>query len=89
MKTNFSLSDTWRAQFDIEQTSDKSYTRRYLSEDTEMLTSRLLIEGFRARNYFSLEGYKFQGLRSFDIKGQQPKVLPTIFYNFVSNNYFK
>ena len=83
LKTSFSLNDTWRAQFDIEQTSDKSYTRRYLSEDTEMLTSRLLVEGFRARNYFSLEGYKFQGLRSFDTKGQQPKVLPTIFYNFV------
>ena len=48
-----------------------------------MLTSRLLIEGFRARNYFSVEGYKFQGLRSFDIKGQQPIVLPTIFYSFV------
>ena len=83
MKTNFSLNDTWRARFDIEQTSDKSYTRRYLSEDTEMLTSRLSIEGFRTRNYFAVEGYKFQGLRSFDIKGQQPKVLPSIFYSFV------
>ena len=83
MKTGFSLNETWRAKFDLEQTSDKSYTRRYLSEDTEMLTSRLLIEGFRSRNYFSFEGYKFQGLRSFDIKGHQPKVLPAIFYSFV------
>ena len=83
LKTDFSLNETWRAKFDLEQTSDKSFTRRYLSEDKEMLTSRLLIEGFRSRNYFSVEGYKFQGLRSFDIKGQQPKVLPSIFYNFV------
>ena len=58
IKSNFSLNETWRAKVDIEQASDKTYYRKYISDDKEILRSHLLLEGFRDRNYLAIEGYK-------------------------------
>ena len=82
IKSNFSLNDTWRAKVNIEQASDKTYYRKYISDDEEILRSHLLLEGFRNRNYFAIEGYKFQGLRSTDERDSQPIVSPAISYSF-------
>ena len=82
IRSNFSLNDTWRAKVNIEQASDKTYYRKYISDDEEILRSHLLLEGFRNRNYFAIEGYKFQGLRSTDERDSQPIVSPAISYSF-------
>ena len=82
IKSNFSLNETWRAKVDIEQASDKTYYRKYISDDKEILRSHLLLEGFRDRNYLAIEGYKFQGLRSTDARDGQPIVSPAISYSF-------
>ena len=82
-KGEFSLNETWRSTLNIEQSSNKNFRRKYLSDDKEMLTSNVLLEGFRSRNYFAMNGYKFQGLRATDDKRRQPIVLPALQYNLI------
>ena len=82
LEAKFAIDDTWRTSFDLEQTSNKNYQRKFDLETKEVLTSRALLEGFRSRNYTSLSLYKFQGLRVTDDRREQPFVFPTLNYNF-------
>lgn len=72
----FSLNQTWRAGFDFEQASQRTYLRRYNIGGPDVLTSRLYAEGFRGRNYSSLAAYKFQDLRAGGDPDDTPIVLP-------------
>ena len=83
LEGRFSLSDTWRTGFDFEQSSKRTYLSRFRLGNDEILTSRLFLEGFRARNYTSVNAYKFQGLRAGDDRRRQPTVLPQMLYSFV------
>lgn len=83
LEGRFSLSDTWRTGFDFEQASKRTYLRRFRLGTEEVLTSRLFLEGFRSRNYASLNAFKFQGLRAGDNRARQPTVLPQAQYSFV------
>ncbi len=77
----FDLNNTWRAGFDINRVTDDTYLRRYGFGSPASLNSRLFVEGFRGRNYFSANGYSFQGLRSTDDPDLEPLVLPLIDFN--------
>ena len=83
LEGRFALTDTWRAGFDFEQSSDRTYLRRYRLGDKEVLTSQLFAEGFRHRNYAAVHAYKFQGLRAGDDRSRSPIVTPFAQYSFV------
>jgi LPS-assembly protein len=80
----FDLDDTWRMGFEAERSSDDTYMRRYNFGSEATLTSRLYAEGFRKRNYVSVDAYAFQGLEENDDPGTTPLVLPTMNFNHVS-----
>jgi len=82
-KGRFDLDDTWRLGFDINRATDDTYLRRYGFGSPESLNSRLFVEGFRRRNYFSANAYAFQGLQTTDDPGLEPLVLPMVDYNHV------
>lgn len=79
----FSLNRTWRAGFDFEQSSQRTYLRRYNIGGPDVLTSRLYTEGFRGRNYSSVAAYKFQDLRAGGDPDDTPIVLPLAEYRHV------
>ncbi|EWY41332.1 organic solvent tolerance protein [Skermanella stibiiresistens SB22] len=70
----FNLDETWRAGFDVQQTSDRSYLRRYRISSEDILTSRAFVEGFQGRNYAVANAYRFDDLR--DIYENEPYVIP-------------
>lgn len=77
----FSLNQTWRAGFDYEQASQRTYLRRYNISGSDVLTSRLYTEGFRGRNYASVAAYKFQDLRASSDPDDTPVILPLAEYH--------
>lgn len=88
----FDLDQTWRWGFDVNRSTDDTYTRRYNFDPTEnlasfqssqTLVSNVYAEGFRRRNYFSAKAYAFQGLRESDDPGSTPVVLPMLDYHQV------
>jgi LPS-assembly protein len=79
----FSLNDTWRAGFDYEQSSARTYLKRYRLDEREALTSRVFAEGFRQRSYAAVNAYKFQGLNAGDDRARSPIIAPMMEYNFI------
>ncbi|MGF1607869.1 MAG: LPS-assembly protein LptD [Kiloniellales bacterium] len=82
----FDINETWRWGFDFNRASDRTYLRRYnLGDDSDRtLTSAAFVEGFRGRNYMSVNNFLYQGLRRTDDNDQAPLILPMLDYNFVS-----
>jgi LPS-assembly protein len=76
LKGRWSLDDTWRAGFDYQQASQRTYLRRYDLGDQQILTSRLFAEGFSSTDYGAVNAYKFQGLRAGDRREISPIVAP-------------
>jgi len=83
MEGLFSLNRTWRTGFDFEQSSDRTYLKRFSLGHEDVLTSRLYTEGFRGRNYASLNAYKWQDLRASTDPDDTPLVAPFAEYNYV------
>jgi LPS-assembly protein len=65
-----------RAGYNIFLSSDKTYLNRYKLSDADMLRNRIYYEGFEDRDFWSLNGYYFQGLRTFDDQDRIPVALP-------------
>ena len=84
----FDIDDTWRIGFDANRASDDTYLRVYKFSDEGDLTSRLFAEGFRGRNYLSVNNFLYQGLQDGDDDGETPIVSPLIDYNFLSQPLF-
>ncbi len=84
-KGRFDIDDTWRWGFDVNRAKDNTYLRRYRfgSDLDDTLTSRLFAEGFRKRNYFSVNAYAYQGLQESDDSGTSPYVFPMLDYSHV------
>ena len=80
----FDIDDTWRWGFDLNRATDDTYLRRYGFSSPASLNTRIFAEGFRDRNYFSANGYAFQGLRSTDDSDLEPLVLPLVDFNHLS-----
>lgn len=83
-EARFDFNNTWRGGFDIHRATDDTYLRRYGFGSPNSLNSRLFVEGFRGRNYFSANTYAFQGLRATDDPDTEPLVLPLIDFNHLS-----
>jgi len=77
-EVRFDVDDTWRWGFDVHRATDDTYLARYGISHPTTLESRLFVEGFRDRNYLSIESYAFQGLGASDNPDTIPLVLPLI-----------
>ncbi len=82
-KGRYDINETWRSGFNLDRASDDTYLRRYRYGDKGTLTSRVFAEGFRQRNYASVNAYSFQGLEAGDDPGKTPIILPLIDFNHV------
>ncbi|HEV3176290.1 MAG TPA: LPS assembly protein LptD [Stellaceae bacterium] len=82
----FDISDNWRTSFDVQRSSDQTYTRRFGFGGTQAyLESRAYAEGFNDRSYTLIDSYIFQSLRFGIGDSTQPIVLPTATYNWISH----
>ncbi|MDX2102903.1 MAG: LPS assembly protein LptD [Alphaproteobacteria bacterium] len=91
----FSLSDDWRAGFDLARTTDRTYLRRFkidndwrarpLNSVSDFLVSTAYVEGFQGRSYYAVENFAFQSLREFDTAETIPKVHPLATASWVSS----
>ncbi|MBU0725925.1 MAG: LPS assembly protein LptD [Alphaproteobacteria bacterium] len=82
----FHLTDRWRAGFDIEHVSNRTYLERYNLDNKDVLTSRLYAERFAPTAYTSIASYRFQGLRSYDVSEQTPLVAPYMQHRVLTPN---
>jgi LPS-assembly protein len=80
---DYELNETWRTGAKVRYASDDTYLQRYKFDGTDTLENRLFVEGFRRRNYSSLESYYWRGLRSSDDSSTTPIVVPLANYSFV------
>ncbi|MBC7951254.1 MAG: LPS-assembly protein LptD [Rhodospirillaceae bacterium] len=77
----FDLNRSWRAGYQVERSSDDTYTSLYsyrIQNERPWLTTRPYVERFGRRSYVQAEGFAFQGLRQQDDPGQSPIVLPHV-----------
>jgi LPS-assembly protein len=81
-KGRFDLDDIWRTGFDLARASDDTYLARYNFPAENVLTTRAFLEGFNRRDYASIQGFTFQGLRPTDNAKTTPLIAPLIDYNY-------
>ena len=72
----YGVSDHSQAGFDLYLSSDNTFLDRYQIGEDDVLRNRVFLEGFENRNFWSLNGYYFQGLRPFDDQDTIPIALP-------------
>lgn len=77
-KGRFELNDYWRAGFDIQRATDKSYLKEYGFDSPPYLQSDAFLEGFSARSYASVNAYLFQQMR-LDVHDRQTPVVAPLF----------
>ena len=84
----FYINQNWKYGWDVALFSDKYFVQDYNIRSNSLGTdyikesiSTAYLTGQGDRSYFNLEGYRIQGLSSFDFNKQQPLVLPTVDYN--------
>ncbi|HEY0300070.1 MAG TPA: LPS assembly protein LptD, partial [Rhizomicrobium sp.] len=80
------LSDTWRAGYDAQLTSNDTYLKRYDFSQIDRLVNDLFVEGTSGRSRFAITGYFFQGLRATDDGSVIPFALPLIEFSFIPTN---
>ncbi len=83
LQGRFALDPTWRAGFDVEHVSKRTYLRLYRLSNVSTLTSRAFAEGFRGQNYAQISAYRLQGLQADDIGEDHPVIAPWGEYDFV------
>ena len=84
----YGVSDHSQAGFDVFLTSDNTFLDRYQIGDSERPAQPGLSGGLRSnRNFWSLNGYYFQGLRPFDDQDTIPVALPLAETRLVSDRY--
>ncbi len=80
----FEINEDWRWGFDAARASDDTYLRLYNFSDDSWLTSDLFAEFLSGRNYGSVNGMMFQGLRE-DIDNEElPIIVPLMTFNYLS-----
>ena len=82
----FDLNENWKLSYGLNRTSDKNYLNSYSYKYENTLDNNIILEGFRNKNFYSVEGHAFQELRTdFDQK-KAPKISPRILSFFNSTN---
>jgi LPS-assembly protein len=86
-KMRFDLSSHWRVGLDLEHATDQTYFRRlpyFGYQKATALVSKAYAQHFNYLNYFSVEGYTFQGMRAGDRIATTPILLPVVEYSSLS-----
>jgi LPS-assembly protein len=78
----FDFVGDWVWGFDVGLTSDDTYLKRYSISEEDELTNRLFASKAEERNFTSIEGLYFVGLRQKDIQGGTPVVLPNANFEY-------
>ena len=81
----YGVTDHTQAGFDLYLSSDNTFLDRYQIADDSVLRNRVFLEGFERRNFWSVNGYYFQGLRPFDDQDTIPIALPLAESRLVSD----
>ncbi len=81
----YGVTDHTQGGFDVYLSSDNTFLDRYQVDDADVLRSRVFLEGFDRRDFWSLNGYYFQGLRPFDDQDTIPVALPLAETRLVSD----
>ena len=81
----YGVTDHTQAGFDLYLSSDNTFLDRYQIADDSVLRNRVFLEGFERRNFWSINGYYFQGLRPFDDQDTIPIALPLAESRLVSD----
>ena len=77
------LNNDWRAGFDVQLASNKTYLKRYELSYLDRLTSDVFADNVQGRSRFGVTGYFFQSLRATDMVSQIPIALPLLEYNYI------
>ncbi len=77
------LNDNWRAGFDVQLASNKTYLKRYELSYLDRLTSDVFADNIQGRSRFGATGYFFQSLRASDVVSQIPVAVPLLEYNYI------
>ena len=79
----FNYDETWRYGFDLDRASSARYLRDYRAQQrSDVLTSRLYVEGFGTGVYTRLDTIAFQALVTSVNQSRLPYVLPRYMYSF-------
>ncbi|MDF2096200.1 LPS-assembly protein LptD [Aquibaculum arenosum] len=74
----FSLTDRWRAGYDLRRSTDQSYLRAYDFVDASRYNSHAFAERFDGRSYFGANAFAYQILTDELSEKRQPIVLPLL-----------
>jgi LPS-assembly protein len=74
----FNLPDRWKSGYDLLLATDNTYLLRYGFSNENVLNNRVYTERIRNRNFASIDGLYFQGLREQDHQGEIPVVAPRV-----------
>ena len=74
----FQITPHWTVTASARYVTDRTFLRRYDISRDSRLRSVVEAERIDENSYISIAGWAFQGLRSTDVAGQQPIVLPAI-----------
>lgn len=80
---SYDVDRNWRLRGQIRRSSDDSYARSFLIDDSDVLTSNLTAEGFYGLDYVSADLFAFQDTREDAI--DQPLVAPWVRYQHLSD----
>lgn len=83
-EARFDIDKHFRAGWDLDRVTDKTYRDTFGLGDRERLTSRGFVEGLRGRNYLSANTFWYQTQRENEHDDEQVIALPTIDANYVS-----
>ena len=73
---DYGVNEQSRAGYNVYLSSDNTYLDRYSIDDADVLRNRVYVEGGQNRNFWTINGYYFQGLRPFDDQDAIPIALP-------------
>lgn len=80
----FAIDETWRWGFDLNRASSAKYVRDFRVQGwSEILASRLYLEGFGQGSYARVDARTFQGLSSSIQTSRLPTVLPRAEYSLI------
>ncbi|MGN6670519.1 MAG: LPS-assembly protein LptD, partial [Candidatus Nucleicultricaceae bacterium] len=80
-------NDHLRTTLQFERATDQTYLKRFGFMglgNKSVLTTKANLEGFYGRSYFSLENYRFQGLRTDDRDATTPLILPVLNAEYIA-----
>lgn len=82
---DYEVTEDSDAGFNLFLASDNTYLKRYRISRNDVLTNRAFLQGADNRDFWTVNGYYFQGLRESDEQGRIPIALPLAETRLVSD----